>query len=361
MALAEILRARADALRRTARAACGELGTVTLEALPLRELEGLLRQPDASRAVFYAACRELQRAGEELRKAGQLYTPDGVLQMVSDSEAEQAARTVLALSGWTDASGQSREASSGEVDGSAVQTEAGHSDEIRLSSVQNSGKDLRGIRPEFVQARDGEPTENSENRFPSVQNEFPGSAMNGQDSRETEGEKRENPEAPELDKKTQAMALFSSRGTQNVVAGFFEAGNSPQDTEGKTGAMHETESEVSGKLHESRSEISEVRQENLHEITSEFLHKTESGLHETVSEFGNSLHEIESEFTGSLHENESESRALLHENKSDSIDRLHEARSECTQKLHETESESAERMARQLLEGLRRAKWVRGG
>ena len=49
MALADILRARADALRRTARVECGELGAVTVEALPLRELELLLRQRQRNR------------------------------------------------------------------------------------------------------------------------------------------------------------------------------------------------------------------------------------------------------------------------------------------------------------------------
>lgn len=74
---------------------CGALGTVTVEALPLRELELLLRGADGQRAVFYAACRELQAAGEALRQRGRVFTPDGVLQFVSDSEAKAAAETVL--------------------------------------------------------------------------------------------------------------------------------------------------------------------------------------------------------------------------------------------------------------------------
>lgn len=78
---------------------CGALGTVTVEALPLRELELLLRGADGQRAVFYAACRELQAAGEALRQRGRVFTPDGVLQFVSDSEAKAAAEAVCRLSG----------------------------------------------------------------------------------------------------------------------------------------------------------------------------------------------------------------------------------------------------------------------
>ena len=56
----------------------------------------------------------------------------------------------------------------------------------------------------------------------------------------------------------------------------------------------------------------------------------ESGLHESKSEFG-----------------------------AERAEDLHETESEYTENLHETESELAERVARELLEGLRRAAWVR--
>ena len=101
MGLAEKLGARAARQGRSAPVACGELGTVTVEALSVRELERLLRGADGTRAVFYAACRELQSAGEALRKAGKVFAPDGIMQFVSDSEAAAAARTVLELSGKT--------------------------------------------------------------------------------------------------------------------------------------------------------------------------------------------------------------------------------------------------------------------
>lgn len=53
-----------------------------------------------------------------------------------------------------------------------------------------------------------------------------------------------------------------------------------------------------------------------------------------------------------LHETESENDAKGGKT-------LHESKSEVTETLHETTSELAERVARELLDGLRRAAWVR--
>ena len=66
MALGDILAARADNARARGTVEAGTLGTVTVEALPVRELERLMRGADGDRAVFYAACRELQGAGAAL-------------------------------------------------------------------------------------------------------------------------------------------------------------------------------------------------------------------------------------------------------------------------------------------------------
>lgn len=80
------------------------------------------------------------------------------------------------------------------------------------------------------------------------------------------------------------------------------------------------------------------------------------GLHESKSEngagSGNALHETESEITETLHENKSENDAA-------GGNPLHESKSEVSETLHETTSELAERVARELLDGLRRAAWVR--
>ena len=98
MALADVLRERVSRRGRTAQVDCGALGTVTVEALPPRECSAL-GMADGGRALLYAACRELQAAGETLRRERRLFTPDEVTAYVSDSEALAAARTVLALSG----------------------------------------------------------------------------------------------------------------------------------------------------------------------------------------------------------------------------------------------------------------------
>ena len=94
-------------------------------------------------------------------------------------------------------------------------------------------------------------------------------------------------------------------------------------------------------LHESKSEIDERGGANLHESESE-----------NGAGSGNALHEGESEITETLHESESENGA-------GSGNALHESKSEVTETLHETTSELAERVARELLDGLRRAAWVR--
>ena len=127
MGLADTLRLRAARQGRTAEVLCGALGSVTVEALPPRELELLRRGADSARAIFYAACRELQAAGEALHRTGEIYTPDGILQFVSQKEAEAAARAVLALSeaDGTDADGEfPQEEAASEVQAAPLSAEA---------------------------------------------------------------------------------------------------------------------------------------------------------------------------------------------------------------------------------------------
>lgn len=94
----------------------------------------------------------------------------------------------------------------------------------------------------------------------------------------------------------------------------------------------------------------------LHESKSEIDGRGGANLHESESEngagSGNALHEGESEITKTLHENKSENDAA-------GGNPLHESKSEVAETLHETTSELAERVARELLDGLRRAAWVR--
>ena len=109
MPLGDILAARALSARARGTVEAGTLGTVTVEALPVRELERLSRGADGDRAVFYAACRELQGVGAALLRAGRVYRPDEVTALVSDAEAARAAEAVRALSGWTARAGETGE------------------------------------------------------------------------------------------------------------------------------------------------------------------------------------------------------------------------------------------------------------
>ena len=136
MALADVLRERVSRRGRTAEVACGLLGTVTVEGLPPRECAALGMR-DGGRALFYAACRDLQTAGETLRREGRLFTPAEVTAYVSDEEAAAAARTVLALSGVT-------------ADGDGASTKSA---EVRLGDVQNSGAHLAVEAPSEKEIR----------------------------------------------------------------------------------------------------------------------------------------------------------------------------------------------------------------
>lgn len=438
MALADVLRERASHRGRTAQADCGELGVLTVEALPLRECAALARGPDGDRAVFYAACRELQTAGEELRRAGQVFTPDGVMQYVSDREAALAARTVLALSGMElpeDAPEQADEADGSDgpdsldspdsvpreaagadasvrmeapapADGTAVH-QPGQEAENRLETVQNLEKQFFEIRPGTVQKQPPETAlrpgtwrkaekDLQEIRRGTVQKPLPGEMVptaedgrneqppehSGQVSREFADNLDKNSEVWKPDKKTQSLVEKPEKKLQNVAE---KTGRTKRETvpvparrfETEAGAcenaaefletlheitsesgggpeteVHETTSESGGRpeteVHESKSEV----QEAVHETTSEFDQTGVSKLHESRSEIPKALHESKSEYAGGLHETVSESGggACLG---------MHESKSDIQKAVHEITSESAERMARLLLEGLRRAYMVR--
>lgn len=324
MGLAETLAARAARQGRSATVTCGELGTVTVEALPVRELELLLRGSDGDRAVFYAACRELQSAGEELRQAGKVFAPDEVMQLVSDSEAAEAARTVLELSGQTD--------------------------ENRLQIVQEKTGLQGESRPAIVQQMETAGPLTDENRLESVQFNGASAPGFGQVSREAGAGSAKLDTVPESDKKAQAMGILSPEQTQNVGTGQNPRAPGDGSGEGRGVPLHEITSEFG---------------EGVHEITSEFRGRARETAHETMSEFGETLHEIKSDFGGMRrgipHESKSEFGKAVHETTSEFGETAHETTSEFPVGLHETTSALAEAVARRLVEGLRRANWVRGG
>lgn len=409
MALADVLRERVSRRGRTAEVACGLLGTVTVEALPPRECAALgLR--DGGRALFYAACRDLQTAGETLRREGRLFTPAEVTAYVSDEEAAAAARTVLALSGVTTdgdgASTKSEEVRLGDVQnsGAHLAVEAPSEEEIRLDGVQENTEvrleDVRNSGPHFaantLSAREfrlADVQENEEVRHGNVRKKAgPKAEIRLRDVRKPDGTAEDGQVSHEFfggdgsDRTDPILGGVSDFVPQNLAlseendrfSAPLELSGNTEEVSGRGSNLHETESEVGEAVHESKSESAAARRRGLHESKSEVeetLHEMKSesaaarreGLHESKSEVRETVHETKSELTAErqegLHESRSEVGETMHETKSDSAAErrrgLHESRSEVREAVHKTKSESVERFAEGLLEGLRRAAAVR--
>ena len=417
MALADVLRERVSRRGRTAEVACGLLGTVTVEGLPPRECAALGMR-DGGRALFYAACRDLQTAGETLRREGRLFTPAEVTAYVSDEEAAAAARTDLALSGVTTdgdgASTKSAEVRLGDVQNSGahlaveapsekeirldgVQENTGQKAEVRLSDVRNDAPHFAAKAPSAREFRLGDVQENgdltgkvrhedvrekavqkAEIRLGDVRKPDD-TAEDGQVSHEFFGGDGSDRTDPILggvsDFVPQNLAL--SEENDRFSAPLELPGNTKK-VSGQGSNLHESESEAGEALHEMKSDLTAARRRGLHENRSEVeepVHEMKSesaaarrrGLHESRSEVEEAVHEMKSESVAErregLHESKSEVRETVHETKSEltAIRRegLHESESEVGEVVHESKSESVERFAEGLLEGLRRAAAVR--
>ena len=404
MALADVLRERVSRRGRTAEVACGLLGTVTVEALPPRECAALgLR--DGGRALFYAACRDLQTAGETLRREGRLFTPAEVTAYVSDEEAAAAARTVLALSGVT-ADGDGPSTKSAEVrlgdvqiNGAHLAAEAPSEKEIRLDGVQENTVQKAEVRLGDVRKKAGQKAEvrledvrNDEPRFAAnapVAGEFrladvqengdltgkvrhedvrekavqkaeirledvrkpDGTAEDGQVSHEFFGGDGSDRTDPILggvsDFVPQNLAL--SEENDRFSAPLELSGNT-EEVSGRGSNLHETKSEAGEAVHEMKSDLTAERREGLHESKSEVretVHETKSEL---TAERRQGLHESKSEVGETVHETKSEltaeRRQDLHENKSEVEEMVHESKSESAAErregLHENRSEVGE-------------------
>ena len=313
MALADVLRERVSRRGRTAEVACGLLGTVTVEALPPRECAALgLR--DGGRALFYAACRDLQTAGETLRREGRLFTPAEVTAYVSDEEAAAAARTVLALSGVT-------------ADGDGPSTK---SEEVRLGDVQNSGAHLAVEAPSEEEIRlDGvqeNTVQKAEVRLGDVQ-----------ENEDLTGKVRHEDVRKKAEIRLGDVRKPDGTAEDGQVSHEFFGGDGSDRTDPILGG------------------VSDFVPQNLalSEENDRFSAPLElSGNTKEVSGRGSNLHESESEVEETAHETKSESAAARRWG-------LHENKSEVRETVHEMKSESVERFAEGLLEGLRRAAAVR--
>ena len=377
MALADVLRERVSRRGRTAEVACGLLGTVTVEALPPRECAALGMR-DGGRTLLYAACRDLQTAGETLRREGRLFTPAEVTAYVSDEEAAAAARTVLALSGVT-ADGDAGD-ESGAADGDGALDKSGEggpstkSEEVRHEDVQNNGAHLAVDAPSEEEIRLGDVQENEEILHDRVRNNGPHFSVKGPLAGEFRlGDVRKKAKIRLADvRKPDGTAedgqvsheFFGGDGSERTdpilggVSDFVPQNLALSEENDRFSAPLELSGnteEVSGQgsnLHETKSEVGEA----MHEMKSDLTPERRQGLHESRSEVEETVHETKSEFTAArrrgLHETKSESAAMRQEG-------LHESRSEVEETVHETKSESVERFAEGLLEGLRRAAAVR--
>lgn len=335
MALADVLRERVSRRGRTAEVACGLLGTVTVEALPPRECAALgLR--DGGRALLYAACRDLQTAGETLRREGRLFTPAEVTAYVSDEEAAAAARTVLALSGVT-------------ADGDGASTKSA---EVRHEDVQNSGAHLAVDAPSEEEIRLGDVQENTgqkaEVRLADVRNDEPHFAANAPVAGEFRlADVQENEKVRLGDVREKADQKVEIRlGGVRKPDGTAADGQVSHEFFGGDGSDR-TDPILGG--------VSDFVPQNLalSEENDRFSAPLElSGNTEEVSGRGSNLHETESEAGEAVHEMKLDLTA-------EKRGGLHESRSEVGETVHETKSESVERFAEGLLEGLRRAAAVR--
>lgn len=393
MALGDILAARADNARARGTVEAGTLGTVTVEALPVRELERLMRGADGDRAVFYAACRELQGAGAALLRAGKVYRPDQVMALVSDVEAAKAAEAVRALSGWTET----------ETNGKVAEVSpAENTDGDSAGAGKGADTDKKAAFPAVTS--DGHTADNGRSRGQRFDHTADGTdeGAGGQDSHETDKEAEIRPAVVQVNaevrrdavqKKTADAAIrpdtvrekagknaeIRHRSVHGEKAGgqasceFLAEYGEPLPPDGKTQVLPEkspntpqnvgVSDKMDGSLQKMEREFLSERAApedgyalGLHESKSEIDGRGGANLHESESEngagSGNALHESTSEYAETLHENESENDAA-------GGDPLHESKSEVTETLHETTSELAERVARELLDGLRRAAWVR--
>jgi len=314
MALLEVLRGRSARRGGTAQVNCGELGLLTVEALSPADCA---RLSGDSRALLYAACRELQAAGEALRSEGSLFRPDEITAYLTDAEADAAAQTIQELSGLS---------------------------EIRLQSVQGLGEGFSQIRPASVQTAGGQADISAvadEIRLLSVQGDSAFVTEDGQVSHEFPAPGGSAAQNGGTDRKSQILGDLSAGAAQIVVPQSGEAAENVPGVPGQTAGLRGSEADAQrlgrGRLHETESELWKRRQGKLHEITSE------SGGRRGLL----------------LHESESEYEVILHELRSELQTALHEIRSEVREMLHETESELAEQAAQRLAEALRRAGQVR--
>lgn len=314
MELTERLRRRSQQSKETARADCGGLGVLTVQALPIRECQAIANGPDGDRALLYAACRQLQSAGEQLRREGRLFRPDEIMQLVSEEEARAGAEAVRQLSGLNqEQHGGAEETTprpqkAGQPEGETQQGRDGTPQSQR--PARENGMDK--IRHGFVQGT-APPTRTDQTETEKIPLEsvhkigrqtsetgqrFDRHTAVGQASREAEPENSGGKNRPDS---------ASGYKIQRV-----QAANRPVYEENVLPKRGEKEREQGGKADKPagiKPDVPAPEEKQLHEIKSEsggsahgrgeeYSSPERERLHETKLESSEAAHEIKSEFHG---------------------------------------------------------------
>ena len=416
MTLTDTLRARCAAKNQSVTVSCGALGAISAQGLPLRECAG------DDRGVLYAASRDLQAAGEQLRREGLLFRPDEIMQFLSDSEAAIGAEAVRRLSGVSprrETDGADRASADGADKASpdgADKASADGADKASADGADRASADGGGqlaaaekVRRDSVQDFEkqnsekrqlsprGEETENDKIRRDSVQDfrkhdrnfrrdfvqpDSPPAVPAAADAFETDGQtdlaakpRQTRGSAGQVSheffsaNRDAAAKLpktdISDKKAQSMVV---SAPNHLQNVGGFSGQ--------SGQAHSEKKAVGQTDKPGGPGLSAAAesrpgeAERTED-MHEIKSEFAErgqgSLHEMKSELPGRMHEIKSESaergQGSLHEMKSELPERMHEIKSELAERgqesLHEITSETAEELAALLLRGLRTAAGAR--
>lgn len=178
-----------------------------------------MRGADSDRAVFYAACRELQGAGAALLRAGKVYRPDQVMALVSDAEAAKAAEAVRALSGWTETETNGKvaevspaENTDGDSAGAGKAADTGASSEAsdgtaREAAAYGTDTDKKAAFPAVTS--DGHTADNGRSRGQRFDHTADGTdeGAGGQDSHETDKEAEIRPAVVQVNAEVRGDAV----------------------------------------------------------------------------------------------------------------------------------------------------------
>ena len=313
MELTDLLRARAQRKDQTAQVVCGALGELTLHALPLGEAQQLAQGPDGPRALLYAACPQLQQAGESLRREGRLFRPSEIMGWVTQREAVTGAAAVCRLSGvepvpWEEEPQQEEEEETAEeetVSREAVretpdgQKNAREAVRETPGGQNNASETVREIvRTEIVPEVQPGHVQTAEIVRPGfVQKYGTNSLISEQMFHDLEGDTvRQSPSGAIPGRENQTLIFQKPESVYQC-----KSETAPEQAEDLHQIKSELQPEQAEGLHQIKSELRPEQAEGLHQIKSELRPEQAEGLHQIKSELrpeqAEDLHQIKSEFS----------------------------------------------------------------